>query len=742
MSAAPQKAQPGHVFVSHTSKDDDVIDKLRTALGDVFVDAWTDSTRLTGGHKLKPEIEKAIAEASNFLAILSLSAINSPWVRKEIQCALRVEKERKGRYKVIPILLPGIEPSALGLWFDEEPVGLKLEIGPGGIDKALPEITAALGLRLPTDPKPRQEHQAQPVADLMLELRDPKLVTIGGKRRAQATAELFFRPHDGSDRVSGENRFAFTAPLGPIETDDIRWYLERYSAWANEHFTERAKEIEAKLPEWGRLIYAALDHEAGGNAFQGWKSAPKGVARRLTVLVDQKLVAGATEGDETTAKEAATLLLGLPWELLHDEKSYLFEGTRGVRVRRRLPNQEYREPVVTNPPIRVLLVSPRPEDEHGGYIDHRISAKPVVEALAEIGELAEFKILTPPTAAALEEELRAAAEAERPYHVVHFDGHGVFSKKHGLGALCFEDPKDSGKLHKRAVAIVDAEQLAGSLRDHRVPLFFLEACQSARAEDDTAASVAGKLLQSGVASVVAMSHSVLVETAKRFVEKFYPELMKGRSVGEAMLAGQRALFHDKLRGQTFEGDLHLEDWFVPVLFQEEQDPRLIRETPAEEVQRLIQKRRKLALGALPETPAHTFIGRSRELLAAERLLDRERYVVLRGEGGEGKTTLGVELARWLAESRRFERAAFVCVEAGKHDDAVKALFALGTQLVAGYEGQGGTDHAEGLKLVERALGERATVIVFDNMESLLAQPDGSRACWSCAGGWRRLAGHG
>ena len=495
--------------------------------------------------------------------------------------------------------------------------------------------------------------------------------------------------------------------------------MERYSAWANEHFTERANEIEAKLPEWGRLIYSLLKHEAGGNAFQGWKSTPKDVARRLTVLVDQSLIAGAKKDEETAAKEAATQLLGLPWELLCDEKGYLFEGKSGVRVRRRLPNRDYREPAVTNPPIRVLLVSPRPEDDDALYIDHRISAKPVVEALAGLGELAEFKILTPPTAEALEEELRTAAETEKPYHVVHFDGHGVFSKEHGLGALCFEDPKDSKKLQKRATEIVDAEQLAASLRDHRVPLFFLEACQSAQTDKDPTHSVAGKLLQSGVASVAAMSHSVLVETAKRFVEKFYPELMQGRRVGETMLAGQRALFQDKFRGKTFTGDLHLEDWFVPVLFQEEQDPQLIRETPGEEVQRHIKKRRKAALGALPDTPPHTFIGRSRELLAAERLLEWERYVVLRGEGGEGKTTLGVELARWLTESRRFERAAFVCVEAGKDDDAVKALYALGTQLIAGYEAQGGTDHAEGLKLVERALGERETVIVFDNMESVL-----------------------
>jgi len=41
----------------------------------------------------------------------------------------------------------------------------------------------------------------------------------------------------------------------------------------------------------------------------------------------------------------------------------------------------------------------------------------------------------------------------------------------------------------------------------------------------------------GVASVVAMSHSVLVETARRFVEAFYAALARGARVGDAMLEG-------------------------------------------------------------------------------------------------------------------------------------------------------------------------------------------------------------
>jgi hypothetical protein len=60
---------------------------------------------------------------------LNPNTINSPWVRKEIRKALEVEKQRSGDgYRVIPLLLPGIEPSAPALWFDEEPVGVKIEL--------------------------------------------------------------------------------------------------------------------------------------------------------------------------------------------------------------------------------------------------------------------------------------------------------------------------------------------------------------------------------------------------------------------------------------------------------------------------------------------------------------------------------------------------------------------------------------------------------------------------------------
>src|SRR5207249_8625583 len=126
------------------------------------------------------------------------------------------------------------------------------------------------------------------------------------------------------------------------------------------------------------------------------------------------------------------------------------------------------------------------------------------------------------------------------------------------------------KLDNRAMKLIRADEVAAVMRDYRIPLVFLEACQTAKVEEDPTASVAAKLLEEGVASVVAMSHSVLVETAHRFVRAFYEELARGSSVGKAMMIGHAALESDTWRGKIMgAGDLHLQDWFVPVLYQEE-----------------------------------------------------------------------------------------------------------------------------------------------------------------------------
>lgn len=718
-----------HVFISHSSKDDSFVTDLRRALEGLGLKVWVDSRELAGGAKLEPEVERAIEVARGFLAVLSPNAVNSPWVRKEIQRALEVERGRKDEgYRVVLLLLPGIEPSALGLWFDEEPVGVRVEVKKaGGVGEALPAILAALGERLPDDPQRIIEVAPQPIEELILELRDLKVETSDGKRRARAVAQLIYQPSDKTARQVESRRYAFTAPLGVIEAEELRWYLEEYFVWPAGVFRNRAERIEAQLPEWGQALYqSAFETQAAREALTAWQQAGERAERRFSVLVERELPEGAGEEEEKAASEAAAELLALPWELLHDERTFLFNGKHAVRVRRRLPNRHPQPVRPTKLPIRILLVSPRPEAEGTAYLDHRVSARPLVEAVESLGELAQLTVLAPPTFGALEEALKTADEAGEPYDVVHFDGHGIYDRRVGLGGLCFEDPNDAQKLTRRAMELIHAEKLAGVVRDYRVPLVFLEACQSAKAADDPTASVAARLLEEGVKSVVAMSHSVLVETARRFVGAFYKELARGRRVGSAMLAGQRELERDTLRGKMLgAGELRLQDWFVPVLYQEEQDPQLVTRLPPEYVRQLEDTRRRLSLGEVPAPPTHEFVGRSRELLALERLLHTEPWTVIRGQGGEGKTTLAAELARWLVRTSRFDRAAFVSLEVCT--DARSVLDSLGRQLLPEGDGYSVANYAElgqALRPVERALRDGATIVVLDNLESVLPDTEG------------------
>jgi tetratricopeptide (TPR) repeat protein len=382
-------------------------------------------------------------------------------------------------------------------------------------------------------------------------------------------------------------------------------------------------------------------------------------------------------------------------------------------------------------PIRVLLLSPRPEvddDDHPvGYIDHRIIAQPLVQAVEKLGEeLVKVDILYPTTFPALKEALQKAREEKNPYDIVHFDGHGVYDRREGLGALCFEHPRDSRKPGKRLLELVYAKELAAELRDYGVPLFFLNACQSALSINDPMASVAARLLEEGVGSVVAMSHSVLVETARRFVEPFYKSLAEGKRVGDAMLAGQAALYEDRYRFKVMgAGNLELQDWFVPVLYQDEDDPQLFTVRPGEAAARLAAQRRELQLGKLPEPPEHTFVGRSRMLLYLERLLELEKYAVIRGSGGMGKTALATELVRWLVRSNRFQRAVFLSVETQNVQDVKGVLDAIGRQLLPKYTvAQYGDDLVAALLPVERALQDFPTLILFDNMESVIPDHEG------------------
>ncbi len=730
-----------HLFISHSTLDDAAVRELQRALGDQAVRAWIDSRELLPGGLLEPDVKTAIDDAAAFAVVVSPAALQSRWVGKEIRYAIELQQQRgREKFPVIPLSLDGTRLGVLEEFFGTEPAYIALSSGAGGAEAAVHPILVALGLRKLADRPPSPQPAANPLEELVLELTDLKFAEKDGVRRASAHARLIYEPATpGQPPVLSDKSWRLVAPIGPIEAEELRWYLEKFAIWPSDYFRDRARKVEENLVKWGQLLHAAAlpaDHTT--NVMKAWTRIEGQVGRRFSVHVDAAPEADAPAMAIEAAREAATVLLGLPWELLHDGQGFLFQGAKPTRVRRRLPNtrDDLKVPVVAAP-IRILLVSVRPEDEACSYIDHRLSALPLVEAMEALGGLVNVHVLSPPTLPALREELDRASREAKPYHVVHFDGHGVFDRRAGLGGLCFEDPQDTGKLDNRRHLTVFTDELGPLLRDHRIPLVFLEACQTATAEK-ASESVASELLKVGVASVVAMSHSVLVETVRRFVQAFYAALARGARVGDAMLEGQRKLNDDKSRGRIFGvGELKLNDWFVPVLFQEKDDPQLFRATPAPQTQADLKTALRNRLGELPAEPATTFVGRSRELLALERLLRHERYVVVRGQGGEGKTTLAAEFARWMVRSHQTRRAAFVSVET--HSNVAAVLDAIGGQLVPNYSVATFDDLEKAIHPIEQVLTEQSTLLVVDNMESILLPPyleAPGRSRRRQAGSWR------
>jgi CHAT domain len=249
-------------------------------------------------------------------------------------------------------------------------------------------------------------------------------------------------------------------------------------------------------------------------------------------------------------------LAGLPWEYLYDAESRGFLALSGRTPVVRYPElSEGLGTLLVEPPLRVLAVISTPR----GYRElaeadeewRRLGA--ALEPLLASG-LIEVERLESTTLGAMEARLRTG----EPVHVLHFVGHGGFSKLRGEGVLVFEDEDGNG-------VPVGGQSLAYLIQDHpSLRLAVLNACYGARSSyEDTFAGTAQVLVQHGVPAVIAMQSEVMDETAVSFTEKFYRALAAGLPVDACIGEVRKAL--------AAEGN---PEWGTPVLYLRATDGRL------------------------------------------------------------------------------------------------------------------------------------------------------------------------
>ena len=68
-------------------------------------------------------------------------------------------------------------------------------------------------------------------------------------------------------------------------------------------------------------------------------------------------------------------------------------------------------------------------------VDFQMVARPLHERLQAVRGEVRLDVARPPTLEALEDRLMQAKEAGRPYHALHFDGHGVFAEGGGAAGM-------------------------------------------------------------------------------------------------------------------------------------------------------------------------------------------------------------------------------------------------------------------------------------------------------------------
>ncbi|MEM7537288.1 MAG: CHAT domain-containing protein, partial [Chloroflexota bacterium] len=547
-------------------------------------------------------------------------------------------------------------------------------------------------------------------------------------------------------------------PFSEQEERRLEWYFEEHLRFP---FVDQVQAAEAaqSIVVYGEALFAQVFAD------------PMVRARYLMAL---------QQGLETITIEIAgsPAFHALHWEALKDPEMTQPLALQVTFVRKNLRPQMVQAAAYghqrPSPTINLLVVTARPGGAHD--VSYRTISRPLVESLRQAAVPVNIEILRPGTYEALVQHLETVrqnrgqdAHGTGYYHVIHFDVHGALltydeylaleealpisaytfeqfgppSGRYGRatiapyegekGFLFLDHAESSGEKGQRGTPDpVEASELAELLKTHQIPVAILNACQSGKERgqkretgvsganiiETTETSLGSQLMQAGMQMVLAMAYSVTVSAAEIVMGQLYTQLFAKQDLTTAIRRARLELHNRKARRAYFDQTIALEDWLLPVVYQNQPLTLQPRDfTQDERVAFYTQQ----AMRYRAPTPTYDFVGRDLDILYLEkRLLTQGNVLLLRGMGGAGKTTLLHHLGEWW-QTTGFVEQVFYFGYDSKAWTRQQIMDSIGRQLL------GETNYIAHLQPLDGDIQQEALaaqlrahrhLLILDNLESI------------------------
>ncbi|MCW1971040.1 MAG: tetratricopeptide repeat protein [Anaerolineae bacterium] len=450
---------------------------------------------------------------------------------------------------------------------------------------------------------------------------------------------------------------------GSDKEANLEWYFEE---WLTFPFTNTVKagQAAASVREYGDALFRQV-FKTNADAYAEYRAVLNSGDLRDSHIE----IAGSPE------------FHALHWEALHDPQQPEPLVMSCTLVRKNLKPLPSKAVMREAESIRVLVITARPfGDRDVGY---RTISRPLINALRDAKLNVEIDLLRPATYRALREQLEQKGIGH--YHVLHFDTHGALltyeqfkqsrdpnsllflrwgrgdiQRYDGVrGYVFFEQETNQGGDIGNIADGVQADELAKLLQQFQVPMVVLNACQSGKQVGAGESSLGARLMQAGMQNVLAMGYSVTVSAATQCMTELYKQLFAGNDLQHSLRRARVALRGDKFRRAYFDQRIELEDWLLPVMYENSPAQLKLRPPSAAELSAQLARETGAAQFA---APTYGFFGRDLDILRIERMLmDNEgkmQPLLIYGMGGMGKSTLLRHLAGWWVQTGWAQRVFY------------------------------------------------------------------------------------